>query len=75
MVSPIPASQRLWGIALSPVGSLMAISDAMAGVIYVLDPSNPSSVKTFLIQQLSGAITTLRQLDVPKYPPLLTNPA
>ncbi len=46
---PVGSSQRLWGIALSPDGSKLAISDAMAGVIYVLDPSNPSSVNTYSI--------------------------
>ena len=50
---PIPAppgtTQRLWGIALSPDGSKLAISDAMAGVIYTLDPANPASVKTYSI--------------------------
>jgi YVTN family beta-propeller protein len=50
---PIPApagtTQRFWGIALSPDGSKLAISDAMAGVIYTLDPVNPSSVKTYSI--------------------------
>jgi hypothetical protein len=54
-LSPIPiptpagTTQRLWGIALSPDGSKLAISDAMAGVIYTLDPVNPSSVKTYSI--------------------------
>lgn len=60
---PIPAptgvTQRLWGIALSPKGSILAVSDAMAGVIYTLDPSNPSSVKTYSIGSTnpSGVIT------------------
>lgn len=46
---PAPAgqAQRLWGISLSPDGSKLAVTDAQAGVIYLLDPSNPSSVKTF----------------------------
>jgi YVTN family beta-propeller protein len=47
--APVGSTQRLWGIALSPDGSKLAISDAMAGVIYVLDPSNPSSVNTYSI--------------------------
>jgi hypothetical protein len=45
--APNGAQQRLWGVALSPDGSKLAISDAMADVIYVLDPANPGSVQTF----------------------------
>jgi hypothetical protein len=45
--APTGAVQRLWGISLSPDGSKMAVADAQAGVVYLLDPSNPSSVKTF----------------------------
>jgi hypothetical protein len=47
--APQGASQRLWGIALSPNGSKLAVSDVLAGVIYVLDPTNPGSVKTFAV--------------------------
>jgi YVTN family beta-propeller protein len=60
---PIPAragtTQRLWGIALSPDGSKLAISDAMAGVIYTLDPANPSLVATYSIDSSNpvGTIT------------------
>jgi YVTN family beta-propeller protein len=57
---PIPApagsTQRLWGIALSPNGSTLAISDAMAGVIYTLDPSNPASVKTYSIGSTNPSV-------------------
>jgi len=49
--APVGTTQRLWGIALSPNGSKMAVSDATAGVIYVLDPSNPASVKTWAVNQ------------------------
>jgi hypothetical protein len=45
----IPASKRLWGIALSPDGNTMAVSDAQASAIYTLDPTNPASLKTFQI--------------------------
>jgi hypothetical protein len=45
--APNGAQQRLWGVALSPDGSKLAISDAMADVIYVLDPATPGSVQTF----------------------------
>src|SRR5208282_3830961 len=47
--APQGATQRLFGIALSPNGSNLAVSDVMAGVIYYLDPSNPTSVKTFKV--------------------------
>ena len=46
---PAPAgkSQRLWGISLSPDGSKLAVADALANVIYVVDAANSSSVQTF----------------------------
>jgi len=49
--SPIslPGAQRLWGIALSPDGTKLAVSDMTANVIYLLNPSNPSSVSTFSV--------------------------
>lgn len=43
----IPNSVRLWGISLTPSGSKMAISDAGADVIYVLDPDTPTAISTF----------------------------
>lgn len=45
--APPGATQRLWGIALSPDGSKLAVSDASAGVIYFLNLANPSAVSTF----------------------------
>ncbi len=48
--APQGATQRLWGISLSPDGSKLAVSDASAGVVYLLNPSNPSSIKTFSVQ-------------------------
>jgi hypothetical protein len=45
----IANASRLWGIALSPDGSKLAIADAGVGAIYLLDPSSPSSVKTFTL--------------------------
>jgi hypothetical protein len=48
--APPGATQRLWGISLSPDGSKLAVSDASAGVIYLLNPANPASVKTFTVQ-------------------------
>jgi IPT/TIG domain len=45
---PMPASAtRLWGISLSPDGSRLAVSDAGANQIYVLDPDMPSTISTF----------------------------
>jgi WD40 repeat protein len=46
---PVPAgtSQRLWGLGLSPDSSKLAVADASAGVVYFLDPGNPTSVQTF----------------------------
>jgi len=45
--APQGATQRLWGIALSPDDSKLAVSDVGAAVIYLVDPANPSSVQTF----------------------------
>lgn len=45
--APPGGSERLWGIALSPDGSKLAVSDAGANAIYLVDPANPTSVKTF----------------------------
>jgi IPT/TIG domain len=45
--APNGATQRLWGIALSPDGTKLAVADISAGVIYELNPTNPSSQKMF----------------------------
>jgi hypothetical protein len=50
----IPAAdtpKRLWGIALSPNGSQLAIADIQGAAIYVLNPGNPSGVKKFAVPQ------------------------
>jgi len=47
--APPGATQRLWGLALSPDGTKLVIADAQAGVIYLLNPNNPSLVTTFAI--------------------------
>jgi hypothetical protein len=47
--APNGATQRLWGIALSPDGNNLAVSDANAGAIYILNPASPTSVKTFIV--------------------------
>jgi hypothetical protein len=47
---PAPAGakqQRLWGLALSPNGSELAIADINADVIYVLNPASPAAIQTF----------------------------
>jgi YVTN family beta-propeller protein len=49
-ITPPPGTnENLWGIALSPDGSKMAVSDATAGAIYVLNPANPGTVQTFVV--------------------------
>jgi hypothetical protein len=40
-------AQRLWGISLSPNGNTLAVTDAGAREIYILDPDTPTSVKHF----------------------------
>ena len=44
--APARSTQRLWGIALSPDDSKLAVSDLEANVIYVINLSN-SSILTF----------------------------
>jgi WD40 repeat protein len=44
-----PGLERLWGLGLSPDGTKLVIANSMAPAIYVLDPTNPASVKTFSI--------------------------
>lgn len=47
--APNAAGQRLWGIALSPNASKLAVADAKASVVYLVDPANPTSIKPFSI--------------------------
>ena len=57
---PIPAagsSERLWGISLSPDGSMLAIADMLGKAIDVLSPDSPSTLKAFPIPQTFSAIT------------------
>jgi WD40 repeat protein len=64
---PPGAAQRLWGISLSPDGTQLAIADASAQVIYLLNPSNPGSVQTFSVPTLpnyTGVITNAIGLAV-----------
>lgn len=55
--APVGATQRLWGIALSPDGSKLAVADAQADVIYLINPSNTSSIQTFPGPFQSGVTT------------------
>ncbi len=57
-MSPIAISgaQRLWGIALSPDSSKLAVTDIQAGAVSLIDPTNTSSMATdFLGAQSSGS--------------------
>lgn len=45
--APAGTTQRLWGIALSPDGSKLAVADVSANVIYLVNPTNTSSIQTF----------------------------
>ena len=45
----IANASRLWGIALSPNGNNLAVADARASVIYLLDPDSSGTVKTFAL--------------------------
>ena len=40
-------TKQLWGLALSPDDSLLAISDPGTSSIYVLDPDHPAAIKAF----------------------------
>jgi hypothetical protein len=48
--APQGATQRLWGLGLSPDGSKLAVADSQADVVYLLDPSNPTAIQTFAIK-------------------------
>jgi WD40 repeat protein len=45
--APVGQSHRLWGLALSPDGSKLAVSDVGDAYIYLLDPASPSSAMSF----------------------------
>lgn len=42
-----PGAARLWGLALSPDGSKLAVSDVGTDRIYVLNPGSPATVSAF----------------------------
>lgn len=54
----IPGAQRLWGIALSPNGTGLAVSDIAANVLYIVDAGNLSSVKSFSVAASSFGMVT-----------------
>lgn len=47
--APAGENHNLWGIALSPDGSKLAVSDPGDGMIYLIDPDTPTSVQSFLM--------------------------
>jgi hypothetical protein len=49
--APTGTTHRLWGIALSPDGSKLAVSDASAGMIYLINPDSPGSVQSFVFNE------------------------
>lgn len=58
--APVGTTHRLWGIALSPDDSKLAVSDTGTAMIYVLDPDTPSSVQSFpaLLKCFAGSCGT-----------------
>jgi IPT/TIG domain-containing protein len=48
---PVPAgaTPRLWGLSLSPDGTKLAVADPGSGVVYLLNPASPATVKAFPI--------------------------
>ena len=45
--APAGTAHRLWGIALSPDASKLAVSDTGDAMIYLIDPDTPASVQSF----------------------------
>ncbi len=45
---PLATTHRLWGIALSPNGSSLAVSDIGASAIYLFNPDEPASVQSYV---------------------------
>jgi hypothetical protein len=54
-----PATNRLWGISLSPDGSKLAISDSGTTLIYLVDPDSPGSVTSFVTPSAVASDTAL----------------
>lgn len=49
--APSGTTHRLWGMALSPNGSNLAVADMSAGMIYLINPDSPASVQSFVFNQ------------------------
>jgi hypothetical protein len=60
---PVPSGaqgpQRLFGIALSPDGSKLVVSDPGAVEIYILDPDQSASIQSFAVTTFYGALTVV----------------
>jgi hypothetical protein len=54
LISFTNAQSRLVGVALSPDGNTLAVSDAGNSRIYVMNPSSPSSVQSFSVNTGNG---------------------
>ncbi|MGH9745330.1 MAG: IPT/TIG domain-containing protein [Candidatus Acidiferrales bacterium] len=46
---PVPGSNRLLSLSLSPNGSMLAVSDLGSKKIFVLNPGTPASIKAFTL--------------------------
>ncbi|WP_158751402.1 YncE family protein [Acidobacterium sp. S8] len=68
--APQNTTHRLWGIALSPDGSKLAVSDATAGMIYLIDPDSTNSVRSFPFN-----VPYFAGFPEPYQSGLITNPA
>lgn len=49
--APQGTTHRLWGIGLSPNGNNLAVADAGAGIIYLMNPTSPGAIKSFPFNQ------------------------
>jgi WD40 repeat protein len=52
--APPGTVHRLWGISISPSGGRIAVCDAGASEVFLIDPGNPASVKTFPLTVSNG---------------------
>lgn len=53
----VPNARRLWGVALSPDSSKLVATDMTGNVVFLIDPSNPSSQKAFPMPVAQGQTT------------------
>lgn len=68
--APSGTSHRLWGVALSANGNNLAVTDASAGMIYLINPDSPGSVKSLPFNQ-----TYTGGSPLPPNTGIITNPA